>query len=529
MSFVIDVQEPFRHRPCFTEHGLPAYLAAQKTLIAGGQARTATVLRGRFATLCSVEEALAYCGDGPVHDRTRTDAARLTYAAGCHPGLRWDRDAGSGGLRSLHHSQSHAPTPTPRRAAPLPCNAWPAIQRPCASVPACRYRRTPTFRTLLPPDVLMVPGGVVEAAAACPATRAWVAQAARHAQVTASGVHRRSSWRRLAYDRWSRHHALGRPGRPAHAVSTPGRAGQCALGGPGSLVTSAGISAGIDMSLHLVARLAGVPLAERTARQMDTPDLAPVTPHPSTWSSPCCPAAWCSTGPAGRGAAHRQPGAAGAGPARTLRAALCQPHPEAATSVGVALAGLAPLPAQLPVPAWVVLVGMPGSTIGVESHETRTLLHWLRGLRPTRGRLELVTVCAGAVLAAHAGLLAGRRAAPPAPGRTDPGGPRCDVVANRVFVADGPVHSSAGVTTGIDLLLTALPTPAGRPWRPRWRRPWWSPCVGVPDDPEFSPFCTTATTCTPRCTACRMPWPSSPRPTGAFQPWPPVAPPRPGT
>ena len=61
---VIDVQEPFRHRPCFTEHDLPAYLAAQKTRIAGGQARTATVLQGRFATLCSVEEALARCNDG---------------------------------------------------------------------------------------------------------------------------------------------------------------------------------------------------------------------------------------------------------------------------------------------------------------------------------------------------------------------------------------------------------------------------------------------------------------------------------
>ena len=35
------------------------------------------------------------------------------------------------------------------------------------------------------------------------------------------------------------------------------------------LVTSAGISAGLEMSLHLVARLAGVELAERTARQMD--------------------------------------------------------------------------------------------------------------------------------------------------------------------------------------------------------------------------------------------------------------------
>jgi transcriptional regulator GlxA family with amidase domain len=37
----------------------------------------------------------------------------------------------------------------------------------------------------------------------------------------------------------------------------------------GAVVTSAGISAGIDMSLHLVARLEGHALAERTARQMD--------------------------------------------------------------------------------------------------------------------------------------------------------------------------------------------------------------------------------------------------------------------
>jgi transcriptional regulator GlxA family with amidase domain len=37
----------------------------------------------------------------------------------------------------------------------------------------------------------------------------------------------------------------------------------------GRVVTSAGISAGIDMSLHLVERLAGRELAEATARQMD--------------------------------------------------------------------------------------------------------------------------------------------------------------------------------------------------------------------------------------------------------------------
>jgi transcriptional regulator GlxA family with amidase domain len=39
----------------------------------------------------------------------------------------------------------------------------------------------------------------------------------------------------------------------------------------GSIVSSAGIAAGIDMSLYLVSRLAGEPLAIATAKQMDVP------------------------------------------------------------------------------------------------------------------------------------------------------------------------------------------------------------------------------------------------------------------
>jgi nicotinamidase-related amidase len=42
---VIDVQESFRHRPYFTGHDLPTYLAAQNALIAGCQARGVPVLR----------------------------------------------------------------------------------------------------------------------------------------------------------------------------------------------------------------------------------------------------------------------------------------------------------------------------------------------------------------------------------------------------------------------------------------------------------------------------------------------------
>ena len=42
---VIDVQESFRHRPCFTETDLPAYLDAQNALIDGCVARGVPVVR----------------------------------------------------------------------------------------------------------------------------------------------------------------------------------------------------------------------------------------------------------------------------------------------------------------------------------------------------------------------------------------------------------------------------------------------------------------------------------------------------
>ncbi|MFN4121593.1 GlxA family transcriptional regulator [Acidovorax sp.] len=166
------------------------------------------------------------------------------------------------------------------------------------------------------------------------------------------------------------------------------------------------------------------------------------------------------------------------------------PTAQVVTSVGVMLAGLAPLPATLQGPAWVVLVGQPGTRIDVDHEDARSLLHWLRGLRLSTGQLELVTVCAGAVLAAHAGLLSGRRATTHHQHLEELAtvDPTCDVASNRVFVADGPVHSSAGVTTGIDLLLhriARLCTPAlaaqvAQTMVVALRR--------GPNDPELSPF-----------------------------------------
>lgn len=119
-------------------------------------------------------------------------------------------------------------------------------------------------------DVLIVPGGVVDAVAACADTLAWVARSAERATLTASvctgafvlaasGVLQRGP----VTTHWEDADDLARR-FPALQVHTGVR-----WVDQGAIVTSAGISAGIDMSLHLVARLAGMALAERTARQMD--------------------------------------------------------------------------------------------------------------------------------------------------------------------------------------------------------------------------------------------------------------------
>lgn len=163
---------------------------------------------------------------------------------------------------------------------------------------------------------------------------------------------------------------------------------------------------------------------------------------------------------------------------------------ESMTSVGVAVTGLVPLPEPVPEPAWVVLVGLPGQRIAVDNEEARALLHWLRGLRLAAGRVELVTICAGAVLAAHAGLLAGRRATTHHQhldelAQVDP---HCDVVANRVFVHDGALHSSAGVTTGIDLVLYRIAQVCGPAIAAQVAQSMVVALRRGPNDPEFSPF-----------------------------------------
>ena len=125
------------------------------------------------------------------------------------------------------------------------------------------------FADAPPIDVLIVPGGVVDQPLRCPATLAWLRQAAAGARLTASvctGAFLLAELGLLDGRRATTHwEDLG-----DLQAAYPGV--RVIDGVPyvdeGTLVTSAGISAGIGMSLHLVGRLAGTELARLTARQM---------------------------------------------------------------------------------------------------------------------------------------------------------------------------------------------------------------------------------------------------------------------
>lgn len=166
------------------------------------------------------------------------------------------------------------------------------------------------------------------------------------------------------------------------------------------------------------------------------------------------------------------------------------PLSQTVSSVGLMLCGLEPLPAVLLEPSWVVLVGQPGTTMPMSSEATQAVLHWLRGLTLQPQRLELVTICAGAVLAAHAGLLTRRHVTThhhhlAELQAADVG---CHVVENRVFVADAPVYSSAGVTTGIDLTLARIAETCGEAIAAQVAQTMVLALRRSAQDPELSPF-----------------------------------------
>ena len=198
-----------------------------------------------------------------------------------------------------------------------------------------------------------------------------------------------------------------------------------------------------------------------------------------------------------------------AGPAEALRAAndaltrqgrspaftlhVVGPQARCRTSVGAYVSGIDALPPLADATGgchWVVLIGQTGARVELGSPQARATLAWLASLPLMPGRLELVCVCAGAVLAARAGQLAHRQATTHHRHLDElrAAEPRCEVLVNRVFVADGPVWTSAGVTTGIDLMLHRIAGVCGPALAADVAQNLVLALRRGPNDPELSPF-----------------------------------------
>jgi transcriptional regulator GlxA family with amidase domain len=90
------------------------------------------------------------------------------------------------------------------------------------------------------------------------------------------------------------------------------------------------------------------------------------------------------------------------------------PTASVASSVGLTLSGLAPLPDSLPQDGLLILTGSARTILGDESApgsreatDDRAIIEWLQ--RTVHERLRLVCICSGALMAARAGLLDGKR------------------------------------------------------------------------------------------------------------------------
>jgi transcriptional regulator GlxA family with amidase domain len=150
------------------------------------------------------------------------------------------------------------------------------------------------------------------------------------------------------------------------------------------------------------------------------------------------------------------------------------PNAELTSSVGIGLSNIEPLPNQFDTAVeqtWVVLLGLPGNRADdvMKQPAWLTTRQWLgkvlapKLLAEDQRSFKLLSVCVGAILAADAGLLANRQCTTHHEilDQLANLAPSAKVISNRVFVEDGPIISSAGITAGIDLALHLIATICG--------------------------------------------------------------------
>lgn len=130
--------------------------------------------------------------------------------------------------------------------------------------------------------------------------------------------------------------------------------------------------------------------------------------------------------------------------------------PTVRTAQGLDFGGLVPLPDVGPDDRVIV----PGYTLA-DTRPPAALVAWVR--RAAKAGAEVCSVCTGTFVLGEAGLLDGRRCTThwKRVRELQRRFPRATVVGDRLFVEDGPVTSSAGIASGIDMALALLERDGG--------------------------------------------------------------------
>jgi len=143
------------------------------------------------------------------------------------------------------------------------------------------------------------------------------------------------------------------------------------------------------------------------------------------------------------------------------------PSSRARSSIGLDIAGVAPLPEELPDGALIVVSGaadLPlGGTVCREDDAALEdeIVAWLK--RAICPGIRLASICSGALLAARAGLLDGFECTTHHETIAELArlAPAARIRENRLYVEDGERLTSAGITAGIDLMLHVVARQAG--------------------------------------------------------------------
>lgn len=141
----------------------------------------------------------------------------------------------------------------------------------------------------------------------------------------------------------------------------------------------------------------------------------------------------------------------------TFRLHYIGPQAEVATSLGLTMGNITPLPETLPEGSLLVLPGVSDSSQLFDTPQATQVRNWLMRLQPLlhRRAITLMCVCSGAMLAAKAGLLNGVQCTTHhnVIARLQALEPAALVKENRIFIEDRGIWTSAGITSGIDLAL----------------------------------------------------------------------------